>query len=288
MTLPQGLDQLFADTRVRELDVALPPGRLVVPDDRPSRLLSDAGAGWPRPAYWLSDGAAPDGLWAALLVAHERSGLWPLLLGGLDGFPERPWEAGEVHLTRLTSPYQHTADQVLARWWTGMNTPDEEDSDGAYPAELRGGPDGTDPFGHPWPGLASAGILETVPDLRAEEIAAALTNGRHRLGLVAADCGANALTVAGWSGPVNHTNDTAEISAVVRDWEDRFGARVVAVGFDTLALSIAAPPTDMAHARAVANEHLAFCPDNIWQGAGDLPTYAESLLGAPLWTFWWD
>lgn len=289
MTLPQGLDQLFAaetPTPVRELDVALPPGRLVVPEA--ARLLTDPGAGWPRPAYWLSDEPAPAGLWAALLAEHERSGLWPLLLCGLRGFPERPWEVGEVHVTRLTSPDQHTADQVLSRWWTKMNTPDEDDSDGAYPEELRGGPDGADPFGHPWPGLAPAGILATVPELRAEEIAAAHTDGTHRLGLVAADRGADALTVAGWGGPMNHANDTAEISAVVRDWEDRFGARVIAVGFHTLVLSVAAPPIDMTHARAIADEHLAFCPDNIWQRAGDIPTYAESLLGAPLWSFWWD
>ncbi|MFC7479357.1 DUF4253 domain-containing protein [Luedemannella flava] len=120
-------------------------------------------------------------------------------------------------------------------------------------------------------------------------MAAALTGPAHRLGLVAAGRGADALTVAGWSGPINHAQDTAEISAVIRDWEDRFGARVIAVGFATLTLSIAAPPIDMSHAREVTNEHLAFCPDNIWQqGPGSLPDYAEALLGAPIWTFWWD
>jgi hypothetical protein len=293
MTLPQGLDQLFRDDTPtdgpvvqipdvdggppsRRLDVALPPGRLVAPVN-----------GGP-PAYWLSDGPAPDGLWEALLDAHEGSGLWPLLLGGLHGELERPWQSGEVHLTRHTSPADHDANDVLSRWWTDMNTPDDDDSDGAYPPELAGGPDGSDPFGHPWPGLAPAGVLETTPDHRAGEIAGALVDGVLRLGLVAADRGADALTVAGWNGPMNHTNDTAEISAVVRDWEERFGVRVVSVGFDTLVLSVAAPPVDMSQARAIADEHLAFCPDNIWQGPGSLPEYAESLLGSPLWAFWWD
>jgi hypothetical protein len=46
-----------------------------------------------------------------------------------------------------------------------------------------------------------------------------------RLGLVAAERGADALAAAGWSGPLNYTNDTGEISAVVRDWERRFGVR---------------------------------------------------------------
>jgi hypothetical protein len=33
---------------------------------------------------------------------------------------------------------------------------------------------------------------------------------------------------------------------------------------------------------------MAFCPDNIWQGVGTISEYAESIIGEPLWTFWWD
>ncbi|MFD0855438.1 DUF4253 domain-containing protein, partial [Actinomadura adrarensis] len=108
------------------------------------------------------------------------------------------------------------------------------------------------------------------------------------LGLVPAARGADTLTVAGWDGPCNHTNYTQEISAVVRSWEDRFGARVVAVGFDVLMLSVAAPPETYKHALHVAAEHLAFCPDNIRQGVGTLEEYAKGLVGADNWSFWWD
>ncbi|MEW2586992.1 DUF4253 domain-containing protein [Streptomyces virginiae] len=59
---------------------------------------------------------------------------------------------------------------------------------------------------------------------------------------VAAPSGAEALTAVGWAGPYNYENDTAKFSSVVGDWEHRFGARVVAVGFSTLHLSIAVPP----------------------------------------------
>jgi hypothetical protein len=40
----------------------------------------------------------------------------------------------------------------------------------------------------------------------------------------------------------------------------------------------------------VAAEHFAFCPDNIWQGwrPFTLVGYAERLVGAAAWTFWWD
>jgi hypothetical protein len=95
-------------------------------------------------------------------------------------------------------------------------------------------------------------------------------------------------TVAGWQGAVNYTNDTAKLSAVLRSWEDRFGVRVVGAGFADLYLSVAAPPTDHAEALQVAAEHFAFCPDNVWQGTSPLASYAQRLVDAPLWHFWWD
>src|SRR5436190_2148497 len=78
-----------------------------------------------------------------------------------------------------------------------------------------------------------------------------------RLGLVAADRGSDALSVVGWNGAANYTGDTAELSAVLRTWEDRFGVRVIGVGFAELYLSVAAPPATTAEALAVAAEHFA-------------------------------
>jgi Domain of unknown function (DUF4253) len=75
---------------------------------------------------------------------------------------------------------------------------------------------------------------------------------------------------------------------VLRSWEERFGARVVAVGFDTLDLSVAAPPTTADQALGIAAEHHAFCPDNVWQGSGDFAEYAGCLINADNWSFWWD
>jgi hypothetical protein len=105
---------------------------------------------------------------------------------------------------------------------------------------------------------------------------------------VTASRGSDALAVAGWQGAVNYTNDTAELSAVLRSWEDRFGVRVIGAGFAELYLSVAAPPADHAEALRVAAEHFAFCPDNVWQGTSPLTTYANYLIDAPLWSFWWD
>jgi hypothetical protein len=103
-----------------------------------------------------------------------------------------------------------------------------------------------------------------------------------------ADRGADALTAAGWTGPLNYTNDTGQIAAIMRSWEDRFGARVVGVGFADLYVSVAAPPATLGEALRVAAEHFAFCPDNIWQGPGTLTGYASRLAGTRAWEFWWD
>jgi hypothetical protein len=64
---------------------------------------------------------------------------------------------------------------------------------------------------------------------------------------------------------------------------------VVGLGFDTLELSLAAPPLSMEQALRVAAEHFAFCPDSVWQGSyKNLEAYAASLIDQNCWSFWWD
>jgi hypothetical protein len=63
---------------------------------------------------------------------------------------------------------------------------------------------------------------------------------------------------------------------------------VIGVGFADLYVSVAAPPADQGEALRVAAEHFAFCPDNIWQGKSPLSAYANGLIDAPIWRFWWD
>ncbi|WKU42889.1 DUF4253 domain-containing protein [Streptomyces sp. VNUA116] len=95
----------------------------------------------------------------------------------------------------------------------------------------------------------------------------------------------------GWAGPCDYDNDTAKFSAIVRDWEHRFGARVMAVGFSTLRLSVATSPVGEHDALLVAAEHFVFCPDDIRQGGRPhtLAAYAKRITGShPRWDFWWD
>lgn len=103
--------------------------------------------------------------------------------------------------------------------------------------------------------------------------------------LVPAADGAEALASAGWDGPVNHDNDTAKLAAVVRDWRRRFGVTVFAVEQGTLHLAVASPPATAEYARLVANEHFAFCAELV---GNHLDEYADRLINAEQWTFWWD
>jgi hypothetical protein len=187
----------------------------------------------------------------------------------------------------MTSPSDQDVEALLRGWWM-ENVDGDEPGAVATPETLEA----IAPCGRDWPGMAPASATRADPDRLADRYAKSFRKAyrRVRLGLVAADRGADALTVLGWSGPFNHTEDTAEISAVVRTWEDRFGARMVGIGLETLYLSVAAPPADQEQALRVAAEHFAFCPGNVWQGPDPctLADYAGRLIGRTDWSFWWD
>lgn len=252
-------------------------------------VTSDEGDGDVQP-LWLSDGPATAELWTRMHAEHTRSGLWPLLLDSLDSSDSefRPWGSGEVFPEQMSFPASHAPASLLAQWWATYTAVDEDDDMLDTDRRLAV----TAPFGQTWPGLAPSRETATNPDQLAAEFAQTFLADRQqtRLGLVAAASGADALTAVGWAGPCNYDNDTAKFSAVLRDWEHRFGARVVAVGFSTLHLSVAAPPLDEHEALLVAAEHFAFCPDNIWQGRKPytLAAYAEQITDAHHWDFWWD
>ncbi|MBI4939680.1 MAG: DUF4253 domain-containing protein [Actinobacteria bacterium] len=251
---------------------ALPPGRL--PPGRPVPL-EDGGAA----RYWLSDAPAAPGDWAGLAADFPRTGLWPLLVQGLDArSTERPWQVGEMHPVPFT-PGSAAAGEVLARLWEQV-LPDPDEEADAWAA--------VDPF-RAWPGPAAVGVCREDPEAAAARAADdLLRDGTWFLCLAAVGRGADVLDAVGWSGHANHDPGPGETSAVLRSWEERFGARLVAAGFDTVLLSVAAPPRGLDEALRVAAEHHAFCPDNVGQGSGSLREYAQELVGNAEWAFWWD
>jgi len=280
LLLPAELTRLFPDGGTgRSLAVPLPDGRLMTAD--PSFQGEEAEALSHTPVFWMSNRPVDGEIWAAFHAEHPRSGLWPLLLlHDLGGGDDRPWEQGELTPTPVSEIDEHDAAGFMAEAWAEWAEDDDEDD---YDFE------DLEPFRRDCPGLAPSGEPTADPAEAADWYAKQLDDQCGHLGLVPAACGADALTVIGWEGPCNYS-DTPPLSAMLRSWESRFGARVVAVGFDTLYLSVAAPPRTLEHALHVAAEHFAFCPDNIQQGHSPctLRSYAEELIGINTWTFWWD
>ncbi|MEU4115468.1 DUF4253 domain-containing protein [Kitasatospora sp. NPDC028055] len=279
--LLRDLRRRFPDRSAEGRTAPLLPGRQVVP------------------SLWVSDGPAPQGAWERLRREHARSGLWPLLLApgndvphleardlGLEpGEPGEPGGSGEPG-----GPGEFRADRydvaaLLREWWEKslLWCPSGDPQDRADLLEALA------PYGDTWPGPAPALVPQRDPQECADRLARQLLRARPslRIGLVRADGGAQALAACGWNGTNGH-GDSGEIAAVLHGWQQRFGARLVEVGAASVELSVAAPPTSRAEALLVAAEHAAFCPDNVLGAEEGLAGYAEDLVDAAHWGFWWD
>jgi Domain of unknown function (DUF4253) len=274
----------------------LPPGRLVVPD--PKYGGSDPVT---EPVLWVTDEPVPHAgpLFARLMADHDRTRLWPLLLTTLvaprilgasreiteairrGNPPGRPWHTGEL---APVPRVELDPNRILAERWKLSHGQDREEfdfgADAVPTAAFRS-----------WPGLAEPASAGPDPDAYAASLAGSpgglegLTRRADPpyLGLVPASDGASAITACGW---MSQAGDAAEIAAVIGSWQQRFGARLCSLGFDTLGVSVAWPPATAERARRVAAEHFAFCEDIADFTA--LDDYARSLAGARAWTFWWD
>ncbi|MFE0026076.1 DUF4253 domain-containing protein [Amycolatopsis sp. NPDC059021] len=209
------------------------------------------------------------------VAEFERSGLWPVLIphdqrfaaNGEDWIDDRGRLAPAQHRVASADP-----EAVLARWWDGSCC------DGAC---LR-------PFGARFPGLARRTARKSDPLAEAGNTGSVLAaRGQHRLGLVQTERPADIPALLGWTGMIKSTDQVAELSAVLRSWEDRFGATLIVLGFDSLELSVAAPPRTQARALTVAAEHRAFSLPTFTGQPGTLREYAASLVRARHWRFSW-
>jgi hypothetical protein len=256
--------------------VPLPPGRVLTEQSVGTSTSAETA-----PLCWISEEPPSPQLLAALRADHRRSGLWPLLL----------CDDTEVYGQRCTvgivtpEPLEHIdrwrAHDVMLRIWDGLCQADDELGP-AYDLDALA------PFDDTCPGLAPAGSLLADPDILANQQGPRFVDEDTRLGLAPLRRGADALTALGWSGAANHVSRTAGLSAMLRSWEDRFGARVLRLGPDRLDVSVAAPPHEPAHAAQVAAEHWTFCPDRVLQESGSISAYANEIRGRRSWSFWWE
>lgn len=177
----------------------------------------------------------------------------------------------EAELHRLTNLDRQTAEY---REWAARSAERE-----ARRAEV------------PFPGLAPP----TDGSLSSAARAAALRSLRSaRIGLVAARRPADVLATVGWTcfdDPAyeDGIRNAVRIGAILRSWENRFGARLLAIGPSAeIRLLVQRPPRTLEVAEKIAAEHSAFCDECAGRGLRTVREIAPALVGAPIWTFWWD
>jgi hypothetical protein len=245
--------------------VALPPGRPVA-----VREGGDA-------VMWSTDDVVDDAhaLAVALAEAWPVTGLWPLL-----------WEWAQEPASSYCSPWGIAsadaidavqAGAVIARRWSEMFS---------YLGPEEPMPGWAAPFTREPPGLAPG---QCSPDrASAAPFRAHLAaHGRARCRLLLVPCRqpADALAAMGWDGP--QEIELADLAAILRSWEKRFGAVPVAFSPAALQVAVAAPPTKPDQALLLAVEHYTFA--DIESGGVDhgLAAYAAGLRGAlpPEWTW---
>jgi Domain of unknown function (DUF4253) len=215
-------------------------------------------------------------LYGRLLAAAPDTGRCPALLAdhALGSLTEG-WEAATV----LADVQRRDVAAVLGE---------------RYPSGCVYHPDCLAPFGGTFPGLAPATAGAAL--LRPDEVVTTAVGetdllGEHLLGLVPVSRPADVPAAVGWCGAAGSWqpwDDVAALSAVLRSWEDRFGAVLVKMGRATLDLAVAAPPWERSECIAIAAEHYAFCDDTYKGNPGTLRDYANLLRGCTRWSFWWE
>ncbi|HEX3955922.1 MAG TPA: DUF4253 domain-containing protein [Trebonia sp.] len=136
------------------------------------------------------------------------------------GEPGRPYPLDTTAIDPLDA-----AAILAGYWWADEETLAEDEELRAILA----------PFGPDFPGLSPAIVGEIDPELMQRALYQYTRDAR--IGLVPAQRPADVLARLGWMGAVN-SRSTADITAVLRSWEDRFGARLIEVGFADLRLLV--------------------------------------------------
>lgn len=229
---------------------------------------------------WTTDDPVHDGdCYPRCVADFHRTSLWPILIppdsrfaeNGEDWIDDRGFGNPELERAASADPAA-----ILAGWW----------------AENCCAGTCLDPYDAGFPGLARKSSSRADPLVAAAASGSLLSRASmpdgYRLGLVEVDRPADVPAALGWTGMINRTPDVGGLSAVLRSWQDRFGAVLFALGFDSLLLSVAAPPTTASRALALAAEHRAFCLDNFKMQKGDLREFSRGLIRAGHWRFWWD
>jgi hypothetical protein len=209
----------------------------------------------------------PFASWVRLRAAHHQTGLWPFLVG-----PDR----------------KEVDRQAISGLWYGAATAHDSTAIArglaldvrAFLAERAAELAAPDPATLPVDAAALA-WADREPQF-------AFTARDTVIGLIQAAHGYEVPGLLSWSGAVNYDMDGAHHVAVLRSWQERFGAELVTLTGDQIELLVARPPRDPATIVQVAVELLGYCPDLDVLGTGTAAVLANEVVPHRRWSFWWD
>ena len=206
--------------------------------------------------FWSTDAGVADaiGLARKLADAFPETGLWPVLWPELE--PDSYINGGNG-LARVDAI---DAETILKRGWRAFSPK------------------------RPFPGLAAAEPaaerLKVEPFDDRLEASLEQPPGGPYLMLVPVNRPADVLAVLGQQTTVYYKDP--ELSAVLRSWEERFGAVVTTLGAGTVGLVVGAPPHDRDQLDRLAVELGVLAPDMTTE---DLRLLLRSDRPAPVTTF---
>lgn len=239
---------------------------------------------------WISDDLPQDieRLWNLLLDQRETTGLFPLLCR--PGSPTRSQDLAEVDAICLESVLAADFAEYRRQRMPYWSAPAAVD----VPEGVQPWPHDPGPSFESWPGLAPPMPVTngsaSPARAAAHTVARLVETGWHELGecrlaLLPARRSADLPALLEWSGEA----PIPLLCALLRSWEERFGAQVVAVCGSGLYVSVARPPLDIRDAELLALEHVLSTADSIVDDPPTpFPEYAASLTRRSGWWFWWD
>jgi hypothetical protein len=247
------------------------------------------------PVAWVTITPVPDpgAVWEELSGTGQRTGLVPFIARTLPGSPHRPWDNGGPRWPHAYFQYPAdpaAADEIdpaavlAARWASQAPDPADEEAD----PEWREAPG---PRWRPSPATSPA-WPPPAPGHPTRRRSAPPSPACRPPGSAWPPPAADALAAMGWR-PGNWTGGVLPVTAVLRSWEDRFGARLLAVGHDEFKLLAERPPAGLPAARRLAAEIYALGADEFtcaWheQALTSIGDIAGSLTRSPAWGLWWD